>query len=67
MFGTSSGVDVRPVDVRPADVRPADVRPVDVRPADVRPVIRVRGARFAWRSFPNGLYQKIAEIDLGVS
>ena len=72
MFGTSSGVDVRLMDVRPGDVmpvdmRPADVRPVDVRPADVRPVIRVRGARFAWRSFPNGLYQKKAKIDLGVS
>ena len=72
MFGTSSGVDVRLMDVRPGDVmsvdmRPADVRPVDVRPADVRPVIRVRGARFAWRSFPNGLYQKKAKIDVGVS
>ena len=29
--------------------------------------IRVRGVRFAWRSFPNGLYQKKAKIDLGVS
>ena len=36
MFGTSSGVDVRPVDVRPVDVRPVDVRPADVRPVDVR-------------------------------
>ena len=52
-FGTSSGVDARPVDVRPEDVRPVDVR--------------VRGVRFAWRSFPNGLYQKKAKIDLGVS
>ena len=37
VFGTSSGVDVRPGDVMPVDMRPADVRPVDVRPADVRP------------------------------
>ena len=29
--------------------------------------VRVRGVRFAWRSFPNGLYQKKAKIDLGVS
>ena len=29
--------------------------------------IRVRGVRFAWRSFPNGLYQKKAKIDFGVS
>ena len=25
------------------------------------------GVRFAWRSFPNGLYQKKAKIDFGVS
>ena len=29
--------------------------------------VRVRGVRFAWRSFPNGLYQKKAKIDFGVS
>ena len=50
-------MNVRPGDVMSVDMRPAGVRPVDVRPADVKPVIRVRRARFAWRSFPNGLYQ----------
>ena len=30
-------------------------------------MVRVRGVRFAWRSFPNGLYQKKAKEDLGVS
>ena len=27
----------------------------------------MRGVGFAWRSSPNGLYQKKAKIDLGVS
>ena len=43
------------------------IDPADRRVGILSYNIRVRGVRFAWRSFPNGLYQKKAEIDLGVS